>query len=61
MHQHQTTASYEVTYRIVKFKKPYTIAEHLILPVAVDMVNIMAGESAVFKSAFVQYTISQRI
>jgi hypothetical protein len=38
-------ASYKVTYRITKCKKPHTIAE-LILLAAVDMVNIMIGESA---------------
>jgi hypothetical protein len=35
-----------VAYRIAKCKKPHTIAEELILPVAVDMVSIMVGESA---------------
>jgi len=35
-----------VAYRIAKCKKPHTIAEELILPAAVDMVNIMVGESA---------------
>jgi hypothetical protein len=39
-------ASYEVTHRIKKSKKSNTIAEELILPAAVDMVNIMIGESA---------------
>jgi hypothetical protein len=29
-----------------KCKKPHTIAEELILPAAVDMVNIMIGEFA---------------
>jgi len=38
-------ASYKVVYRIVKCKKPHTIAEELILPAAIDMVNIMVGES----------------
>jgi hypothetical protein len=39
-------ASYEVANRIAKYKKPHTIAEELILPAAVYMVNIMIGESA---------------
>jgi hypothetical protein len=49
-------ASYKVAHRIAKCKKPHTIAEELLLPAAVDMVNIMTGESAgKLKSAFVQY------
>jgi hypothetical protein len=39
-------ASYKVAHRIIKCKKPHTIVEELILPAAVDMVNIMIGESA---------------
>jgi hypothetical protein len=39
-------ASYKLTRRTAKCKKPHTIAEELILPAAVDMVNIMIGESA---------------
>jgi hypothetical protein len=39
-------ASYKVAHRISKCKKPHTIAEELILPAVVDMVNIMIGESA---------------
>jgi hypothetical protein len=38
-------ASYKVVHRIAKCKKPHTIAE-LIVPAAVDMVNIMTGEPA---------------
>ena len=41
-------ASYKVAHRIAKCKEPHTITEELILPVAVDMVNIMIGESLVF-------------
>ena len=38
-------------YRIVKCKEPYTIAEELIWPAAaVDMVNLMIGESAGFSA-----------
>jgi hypothetical protein len=39
-------ASYKVAHRYAKYKKPHAIAEELILPAAVDMVNIMLGESA---------------
>nr|CAH7768700.1 unnamed protein product [Callosobruchus chinensis] len=39
-------SSFKVAYRVAKCKKPHTIAEELILPAAVDMVNIMLGESA---------------
>jgi hypothetical protein len=41
-------ASYKVahTSTIAKCKKPHTITEELILPAAVDMVDIMIGESA---------------
>jgi hypothetical protein len=38
-------ASYHVSYRIAKCKKPHTIGETLILPAAIDMVRIMFGES----------------
>jgi hypothetical protein len=36
-------ASYKVAHRMAKCKKPLTIAEELILPAAVDMVNIKIG------------------
>jgi hypothetical protein len=39
-------ASYNVSYRIAKFKKHHTIAKELILPAAIEIVNIMVGESA---------------
>jgi len=38
-------ASYQVSYRIAKCKKPHTIGETLILPAAIDMAKIMFGES----------------
>lgn len=38
-------ASYHVSYRIAKCKKPHTIGETLVLPAAIDMVKIMFGES----------------
>lgn len=38
-------ASYQVSYRIAKCKKPHTIGETLVLPAAIDMVKTMFGES----------------
>jgi hypothetical protein len=57
-------ASYKVAHRIAKCKKPHTIAEELILPPAVDMVNIMTGKSTgklLSKVPFSNNTISHRI
>jgi hypothetical protein len=57
-------ASYKVGHRIAKCKKPHTIAEELILPADVDMVNIMIGESAqklLSKVPLSNNTISRRI
>jgi hypothetical protein len=57
-------ASYKVAHRIAKCKKPHTIAEELILPAAVDMANIMIGESAgklLSKVPLSNNTISRRI
>ncbi|XP_063813110.1 SCAN domain-containing protein 3-like [Pseudophryne corroboree] len=57
-------ASYKVAHRIAMCKKPHTIAEELILPAAVDMVNIMVGESAgklLSKVPLSNNTISRRI
>jgi hypothetical protein len=39
-------AYYKVAHRITKCKKLHTIVEEVILPAAVDMVNIMIDESA---------------
>jgi hypothetical protein len=49
---------------VAKCKKPHTIAEELILPAALDMVNIMVGESAgklISKVPLSNNTISRRI
>jgi hypothetical protein len=57
-------ASYKVAHRITKCKKPHTITEELILPAAVDIVNIMLGESAgklLPKVPLSKKTISRRI
>lgn len=57
-------SSFKVAYRVAKCKKPHTIAEELILPAAVDMVNIMIGESAgklISKVPLSNNTISRRI
>ena len=40
----------KVTHIIGKCKEPQTIAEELILPAAVDMVNFMIGECAGFSA-----------
>lgn len=37
-------ASYQVSHRIAKCKKPHTIGETLILPAAIDIVSTMLGE-----------------
>ena len=41
--------SYQVAHRIVKCKKPHTIAEGLILPAAVDLVGTMIGAAEKLK------------
>ncbi|XP_026471061.1 SCAN domain-containing protein 3-like [Ctenocephalides felis] len=38
-------ASYEVSYRIAKCKKPHSIGETLVLPAAIDIIAMMFGES----------------
>ncbi|XP_077295404.1 protein FAM200B-like [Arctopsyche grandis] len=38
-------ASYKVSYRIANCKKPHTIGETLVLPAAIDMIEIMFGKS----------------
>jgi len=43
-------ASYKVAHKIAKYKEPNTTAEELILPSAVDMVNLVIGESAGFSA-----------
>ncbi|XP_026481385.1 zinc finger BED domain-containing protein 5-like [Ctenocephalides felis] len=38
-------ASYKVSYRIAKCKKPHSIGETLVLPAAIDIIAMMFGES----------------
>ena len=45
---------YQVAHRIVKCKKPYTIAEKLILSAAVDLPTTMIGEVAAEKLKLVR-------
>jgi hypothetical protein len=57
-------APYKVAHRITTCKKPNTIAEELIIPAAVDAVNIMIGEAAgklLSKVPLSNNTISHRI
>ncbi|XP_077100002.1 SCAN domain-containing protein 3-like [Siphateles boraxobius] len=57
-------ASFLVAQRIVKCKKPHTIAEELILPAAVDMCEIMLGTEAANKLKSIPLsddTVSRRI
>jgi len=57
-------ASYKVAYEVAKCTKPHTIAEHLILPAAMDMVSIMLGEAAakqLMNIPLSDTTISRRI
>lgn len=42
-------ASYKVSYRIASCKKAHNIAETLVLPAAIDMVEIMLGEQSANK------------
>ena len=50
-------ASYRVTYRIAKCKKPHTRAEELILPAAIDMVSIMIDDASADKLKAVPLSI----
>ncbi|KAB0790827.1 hypothetical protein PPYR_15129, partial [Photinus pyralis] len=57
-------ASYKVAYRVAKAGKPHTIAENLILPAALDMVEIMVGQPEANKLKSIPLsdnTISRRI
>ncbi|CAG5026245.1 unnamed protein product [Parnassius apollo] len=57
-------ASYKVAYRVAKTGKPHTIAENLILPAALDMVEIMVSKQEANKLKNIPLsdnTISRRI
>ncbi|XP_025418956.1 zinc finger MYM-type protein 6-like, partial [Sipha flava] len=57
-------ASYLVALRVARESKPHTIAENLILPAAIDMVNIMIGAKEANKLKTIPLsndTISRRI
>jgi hypothetical protein len=57
-------ACFKVAHRITKCKKPHAIAEKLIMPAAVNMVNIMIGEFGgrlLSKMHFSNNSISRRI
>ena len=57
-------ASYLVSYKIAKCKKPHTVAETLVLPAAIDMVKVMFGESYAKKLRQIPLsdnTVSRRI
>lgn len=57
-------ASYKVAYRVAKAGKPHTIAENLILPAALDMVEIMVSKQEANKLKNIPLsdnTISRRI
>lgn len=57
-------ASYLVAHRVAKLKKPHTIAEDLILPVAMDMVREVMDQSAADELKSIplsDHSISRRI
>uniref|UniRef100_A0A8C1QE04 Uncharacterized protein n=1 Tax=Cyprinus carpio TaxID=7962 RepID=A0A8C1QE04_CYPCA len=57
-------ASYKVSYRLAKEKAPHTIAERLILPAALDIVNTVLDEKASEKLKLIPLsdnTVSRRI
>lgn len=57
-------ASYLVALRVARESKPHTIAENLILPAAIDMVNVMIGPEEAKKLKTIPLsndTISRRI
>lgn len=49
VNQRALLASYKVAYQIAQCKKPHTIAEELILPVALDMVSVMLDDASAAK------------
>ncbi len=57
-------AFYKVSYRVAKEKAPHTIAERLILPAALDIVNTVLDEKASEKLKLIPLsdnTVSRRI
>ncbi|XP_063902632.1 zinc finger BED domain-containing protein 5-like [Zophobas morio] len=45
VHEKALLASYKVSYRIARCKKPHTIGEELILPAAIEIVETMFGDN----------------
>ncbi|GFV66218.1 protein FAM200B [Trichonephila clavipes] len=58
------TTSYKVSYKIARCKNPHTIAEELILPAAIEIVETMFGDNFAKELQSIplsNYTVSRRI
>ncbi|XP_067139511.1 zinc finger BED domain-containing protein 5-like [Centruroides vittatus] len=54
-------ASYKVSYRIAKCKKPHSIGETLVLPAAIDIIATMLGESYADQLKIIPLTVGRQI